>query len=66
MQRLIQKLRLESNKLAAVSAVWIAVIISSSVLLGETGTFVQLLPVLCLGGFLSMVIEIYTGKVEEE
>lgn len=65
MKRMIRKLRRQSNKLAAISAVWMVVIISSSLLLGDSGTFIQLLPVLCIGGFLSMMIEIYTTKSEE-
>jgi len=59
----LSKLKLKSNKLAAISAVWIIVIIGSSLLLGDTGLFVQMLPVLCIGGFLSVMIEIYTDRL---
>ena len=66
MEKSFMKIRRQINKFAAISAVWIAVIIASSILLGESDKFIQFLPVLCLGGFLSIVIEIYTEKVEEE
>ena len=62
----LSKLKMKSNKLAAISAVWIIVIIGSSLLLGEGGLFVQMLPVLCIGGFLSVMIEIYTEKIFEK
>ncbi len=49
-----------SNKFAAISAIWFAVIIISAVMLGEeSGIFVQLLPILCAGGFLSVLAEMY-------
>jgi len=61
----LSKLKLYANKLAAISAVWIVVIISASLLLRESGIFVQLLPILTIGGFLSILIEIYTGRIIE-
>ncbi len=66
MGKVVMKLKRQINKLAAISAVWMVVIISSSLLLGESGKFIQLLPLLCIGGFLSMIIEIYTNKADEE
>ena len=59
----VSKLKIKANKLAAISAVWIIVIIGSSLLLGESGLFVQMLPILCIGGFLSVMIEIYTDRL---
>ncbi len=50
-----------ANKLAAISAVWIIVIVSLSVVMGETGTFVQALPILTIGGFLNVMIEIFSS-----
>ncbi len=61
----LSRIKLKSNKLAAISAVWIIVIIGASLLLGESGLFVQMLPILCMGGFLSVAIEIYTDKLFE-
>lgn len=61
----LSKLKIRSNKLAAISAIWIIVIIGASVLIGDTGVFVQLLPVLCIGGFLSVMLEIYTDRLFE-
>ncbi len=59
----LSKLKIRSNKLAAISAIWIIVIIGASILIGDTAVFVQMLPVLCIGGFLSVMIEIYTDRL---
>ena len=64
MQKVIKKIKRESNKLAAISAVWLVVILATSIMLGDNETFIQLLPVLCLGGFLTIAIEIYTTKLD--
>jgi len=56
----LETIKRESNKFAAISAIWFAVIITAAIILGEeSGIFVQLLPLLCTGGFLSVVVELY-------
>lgn len=59
MDRALRKTRKETNKFAAISAIWFAVIVVSAILLGNSGIFVQLLPLLCVGGFLSVIVELY-------
>ena len=59
MDRSLKKIRKETNKFAAISAIWFAVIVVSAILLGDSGIFVQLLPLLCVGGFLSVIVELY-------
>lgn len=51
----------KSNKLAAISAIWILAIVAVSAIMGDTGVFVQVLPVLAMGGFLSVMIEIFSS-----
>ena len=56
----LKKVKKASNKFAAISAIWFALIIAAALLLGEdSAIFVQLLPLLCAGGFLSVLVELY-------
>ncbi len=57
----VNTVKKKSNKLAAISAIWIIVIVSMSVIMGDAGTFVQVLPVLTMGGFLSVMMEIFSS-----
>jgi hypothetical protein len=60
MEKSFTKVKKASNKFAAISAIWFAVIIAAAILLGEeSGIFVQLLPLFCTGGFLSVIVELY-------
>jgi len=59
MNKSLKKIKKESNKFAAISAIWFAVIIASAIMLGDSFLFIQLLPLLCVGGFLSMIVELY-------
>lgn len=60
MKKSKSKAKKVSNKFAAISAIWFAVIIITAIVLGEeSGVFVQLLPILCAGGFLSVLAEMY-------
>ena len=57
----VNTIKKRSNKLAAISAIWIIVIVAMSAIMGDAGTFVQVLPVLTMGGFLSVMIEIFSS-----
>ncbi|MBN2112041.1 hypothetical protein JW707_02975 [Candidatus Woesearchaeota archaeon] len=55
----------KADKLAAISVTWFVMIIASAIMIGEGDAFIRLLPVLCLGGFAAISIEIYSRKQEE-
>lgn len=59
MDKSLKKVKKESNKFAAISAIWFAVIIASAIMLGDSALFIQMLPLLCVGGFLSVIVELY-------
>ena len=54
-----RKIHKETNKFAAISAIWFALIIASAFMFGDSDQFVLLLPLLCAGGFLSVLVELY-------
>lgn len=55
----------KADKLAAITVTWFIIIIASAIMLGESAAFIRLLPVLCLGGFASVTVEIYDKRQED-